>query len=331
MNAQIETNQYGAVMLTGFGDRRRDNVSGPTRPGALSLNDARRLIGWLPLESETNTSTFITDNGVLTVDDPDQKKLLHPVTHEILGRHLSGYKVHGYSETLLRDAAAIASTELGIAKVTVLGGGRRAAVQYEFNENVTTSKGVEFRPFLSAATSLDGSIATSFFTGSTIVICDNTLHLALRRAVKDGAIYKVKHTRHSEVNVADARAALDIVFRMSDEFTEEIDRLTNQYVSDQKWKDILDELVPEAKDSASARTRGMAERKRAELNSLWNYDERAATWKNSAYGVVAAFNTWANQVQTVRNVDRGERNVAKMIDGTFQKLDTLVLRTLERV
>jgi phage/plasmid-like protein (TIGR03299 family) len=332
MSTEIETNIYGARMLTGFTERRTGGFGGAGVQGAISIEQANSLIGWLPYESERVDVTIITDEGVVTIPDPDAKHLVHPVTHEILGRHLSGYKVHGYADTLLRDAQAITSgSELGIAKVTMLGGGRRAAVQYEFNENVTTKRGIQFRPFLSAATSLDGSIATSFFTGSQVIICDNTLQLALRKATAAGDIYKVKHTRNSEVNVADARRVLDIVFNTSDAFAEEFDKLASQFVSDQQWIEILDELAPLAKDTASARTRGNAERKRVELSRLWNFDDRVAPWKNSAYGVVAATNTWANHVQVVKGADRAERNVARLIDGSFAKSDVTTLRVLERV
>jgi phage/plasmid-like protein (TIGR03299 family) len=196
---------------------------------------------------------------------------------------------------------------------------------------VTTREGVAFRPFLSAATSLDGSIATSFFTGSTVIICDNTLHLAIRRAVERGDIYKVKHTRNSEVNVGLARQALSIVFQTADAFTEEIDRLTSAFISDDQWTAFLDEVAPNPKADASPRERGMKERKRTELDRLWKFDERVAPWKNSKYGAIAAVNTYANHIQTVKGVERGERNVAKLIDGSFAKLDANALRILETV
>lgn len=329
---EIETNIFGAQMLTGFTERRTGGFGGTGVQGAVSLEQANSLIGWLPYESEAVNVTILTEEGVVTIPDPNAKVLVHPNTHEILGRHLSGYKVHGYAETLLRDAQAITSgSELGIAKVTLLGGGRRACVQYEFDENVTTGRGIEFRPFLSAATSLDGSIATSFFTGSQVVICDNTLQLALRKATQAGDIYKVKHTRNSEVNVADARRVLDIVFRTSDEFAAEFDKLASEFVSDAQWLEILDRLAPRPKDDAPARTRGNLERKRVELSRLWNFDPRVAPWKNSKYGVVAATNTWANHVQVVKGADRAERNVARLIDGSFAKSDVATLRLLAEV
>lgn len=330
---KIETNIYGAEMLTGFAERRRPGFYDAAHAvnGPVPVDQARRLIGWLPLESVSVGSSYLTEDGVLNISEPDQKHLLHPFTHEVLGRHTQGYKVHGYEDTLLRDAASITSGSLGIAKVTQLGGGRRAAVQYELDENVTTSKGVEFRPFLTAATSLDGSIATSFFTGSQVIVCDNTMTLAIKQAVDLKSIYRVRHTRNSEVNVAAAREALDLVFKQADEFTAEVERLTNEYVSDSTWKAFVDALVPRPKEDAPARTKGNADRKRAELNRLWNTDDRVAPWANSAYGVIAAVNTWANQIQTVKGGERGVRNVDRFIKGDFAKADQLAIRTLAAV
>lgn len=324
-----ETIATTPTMLTGFAERRRD-VLGASQRGAISIQQATEIIGWLPHEATVH-GTYLTEEGVTTVTDKSRKMLVHPRTGAVLGVHGDGYKVHGYEETLLRDAAAITDGELSIAKVTVLGDGKRAAVQYEFDENVTTRHGIEFRPFLSAATSLDGSIATSFFTGSTVIICDNSLQLAIRRARAAGDLYRVRHTRNSQVDVGIARTVLDLVWQTSDEFAAEFDRLADQFVSDQKWNDILDRLVPKPKDDSTARSAGMAERKRAELSRLWNYDERVAPWKNSAYGVVAAVNTYANHVQSVKGGNRAERNVAKLIDGSFAKVDQLVLKTLETV
>ena len=328
---KIETNIFGAEMLTGFTEHRTGGYGGQGKAGPITIEEAKQLIGWLPLESVKVESTYLTEEGFITINEGDQKHLLHPVTHKVLGRHTEGYKVHGYEDTLLRDAAAITSGELGIAKVTLLGGGKRAAVQYELDENVTTKDGVQLRPYLSAVTSLDGSTATSFFTGSTIIICDNSLQLAIKRAIKSGLIYRRKHTRNSEVDVPAAREAIGLVFQTADAFTQEIDKLTAEYVSDQKWKDFLDALVPEPKADAPARTRGNAERKRASLTRLWNSDPRVAPWKNSAYGAVAAVNTWANHEQVVKGTSREVRNVANTIDGKFAALDQLALRTLAAV
>lgn len=323
-----ETTTNTPTILTGFAERRL-SMLGAGQQGAISLETARSMIGWLPHEASVH-GTYLSDEGVTTINDPSRKMLVHPATGRVLGVHGEGYKVHGYEETLLRDAAAITDGELAIAKVTVLGDGKRAAVQYEFDDNVTTKHGIEFRPFLSAATSLDGSIATSFFTGSQVILCDNTLQLALRQARAAGDIYRVRHTRNSNVDVSVARTVLDLVWKTSDEFAAEFDRLAEQFVSDQKWSDILDRLAPLPKDG-TPRAEGIAERKRSELSRLWNYDERVAPWKNSAYGVVAAVNTWSNHVQTVKGTDRAERNVAKLIDGSFAKIDQLALKTLASV
>jgi hypothetical protein len=58
---------------------------------------------------------------------------------------------------------------------------------------------VEFRPFLTATTSLDGSIATTYQTGAQVVFCDNTLSTALNSA--DTRV-KVRHSANSLTKLA---------------------------------------------------------------------------------------------------------------------------------
>lgn len=319
------------TLLTGFAEKRK-YTWGASTEGAISFEDAKRLIGWTPLEGEVN-GIVLTEDGVTTVSDPTRKMLLHPRTLKPLAVHGQGYTVHPYADTLLDQASLIADGEVGLARVGTLNEGRKAFVQYELGDNVSVkSKGsetVDYRPFLNAATSLDGSIATTFFVGTTVIVCENTLSLALRESRDAGDQVKVRHTRNSAVQISDARHALGILFKQADDFAAEVEKLTAEYVSDQKWNDFLEAVAPIDKKEGRALT--MAENRRAQLNQLWNSDERVAPWRNSAWGVLAAVNTHSHHIQTVKNVDRAERNAARIIDGSLAKLDANTLRVLASV
>ena len=54
---------------------------------------------------------------------------------------------------------------------------------------------------------------------------------------------------------------------------------------------------------ASTRARTSVEKKRASLDRLWDHDARVSPWKNTAWGVVQAVNTYAHHEQTVRGID----------------------------
>lgn len=327
-----DTTTTTPAILTGFTEFR-NSWGGEGIEGSIPLSKAHDLIGWVPLESVSNTSTFITDDGVITVEDPRQKKLIHPVTHEILGRHLDTYEVHPYADTLLRDARAISGGQLGIARVGTTRKGARAFVQYEMTETIHAggpgAEPVKFRPFLNAATSLDGSLASSWFRGTNVIACDNALAAALTEGRRNGELYKTRHRRGSAVNVVDARKALNIVVEIADQYVEAIEDLTSQYVSDSQWKAFLEAIAPT--DEKKGRALTLAENKQASLSRLWNTDTRVAPWRNSAWGVLSAVNTWVNHEQTVKNVDRTERNVEKVFKGDFERSDNAVLRILAEV
>jgi len=323
------------TLLDGFTNARGGTWGdGVGFPGAVPLEAVRELIGWEPIEAQVQ-GVIRGEKGRMkaVVSDPNRKMLVHPRTMQPIQIHGKGYQVHPYEKTLVANAATITDSDLDVARAGTLDNGGKAFVQYEFPENIQAgaagAEPVVFRPFLNAATSLDGSMATSYFPGTGIIVCKNTMARELRNAKLQDTLYKIRHTRHSLLHLQDAREVVGVVFAIADEFTAEVERLTGQYVSDEAWQAFLDETVPLPKDQGHSRT--IAENKRGSLQVLWDTDERVAPWKNSSWGVLAATNTWMNNIQTVRGASRDERNVARLINGTFEKADALTLKALAKV
>lgn len=296
--------------------------------GPVPESVARELIGWEPLESPV-TATFLTNDGVTTVTDETKKMYVNPQTMQSVGVVGDRHKAHNYAETLIDIPEILADGKLGIGSVGTLNRGGRAFVQYELGENLDAGRDVKFRPFLTAATSLDGSLSTTFLTGAQVVVCDNTLSLALTEGRRNGSQYKVRHSSNSRVNVHDARQALGLIERAAEDFQEQVKQLTEQVVSDAQWRRFLDAAVPVPDEQGKSHT--MATNKQLELDRLWNHDERVAPWKNSAWGVLAATNTWFNHGSIVRNMTRDERRVHKLIAGEFDKNDAVTLQLLATV
>jgi phage/plasmid-like protein (TIGR03299 family) len=159
-------------------------------------------------------------------------------------------------------------------------------------------------------------------------VCDNTLSIA--RGEK-GQQYKVKHTSKSLSRIADARSALNIVYSMADDFAAEVKELCETTVTDKQWNAFLKEIAPLPEDPKQVRGRTMAENKIAEFTRLWRHDERVSPWKGTAYGVLAAVNTYDHHIAITRGMDRAERNMDKAVTGHFDKLDTATLDTLNKV
>lgn len=75
----------------------------------------------------------------------------------------------------------------------------------------------------------------------------------------------------------------------------------------------------------------MADKRRAGIASLYRHDNRASTWKGTAFGVLQAFDTFERHQATVRGVSRPERMMAGTIDGTYDKGADEVLKVLATV
>lgn len=284
-----------------------------------------RLFNWTAVQGEV-TATALTNTGVLQATAADKKAVMHSTTGQILGIHGATYQIHQYKDWLLTNVSALLdSPDLVIGSAGLLQGGRKAWVQIEMQDTLEV-KGEAFRPFLTAATSHDGSMATSYVRGITRVVCDNSLSAALRRA---DASFKVRHSTNSLSKIGAARDALGIIHQVAEDFEAEMNALTAQVVTDAQWKDFVTAFT--ATKSDSKRSQNMAQAKAGELHRLWNHDVRVAPWKNSAYGVVMAVNTHGQHLRTVKGMERAERNQLNAINGTTFKEDQAALDLLATV
>ena len=116
----------------------------------------RRLFCWSPVEADLQ-AVRIDEDGVATYTDPTRKAIVRPDTGAILGVFRTGYQVHDYDQWLIDNVEGILDADLRIGSAGLLRGGAVAWVQVEMADTLEAA-GVEFRPFLTATTSLDGTI-----------------------------------------------------------------------------------------------------------------------------------------------------------------------------
>ena len=310
--------------------------------GPIPVEDVhRRLFAWEPLEASiTANAALLSADGVtpVSITDSDRKAILRPPgalsdsdPGAILGVFKSGYQPHPYDEWLLNNVATILDDDLSIFSAGLLRGGAQAWVQVSVPNTITTPEGVEFRPNLLAVTSFDGSLATGYKRTVRNAVCDNTMAAALGEV---GQHYRIKHSRYSHLKIVEARAALEMVHTIADDFAAEVAALCNTTVTDSQWDQFLASLAPTKDENGkdkTGRSFTMATNKQAALRGLWNHDTRVTPWKNTAWGVVQAVNTYTHHVQSVRGSDRDERNMALAVSGGFDKLDTSTLESLTAV
>lgn len=332
---QIET--LNTDVLVGFTDKRghawhyRAGLQGdePNHyPGAIPVDDVlRRLFSWRPIEADV-ILRFPDGKRTRTVNFENRKGYVRSDNFGPLGVFSrQGYVIHEYPDWLVKTVATILDDDLQIGSAGLLRGGALAWVQVEVPDSIETPEGVTFRPNLLATTSMDGSIATTFKRTITNVVCDNTHHAALGEA---GETFKVRHTSRSLNRISDAREALGIVYSTADEFAAEVAALSDTKVTDLQWRRFLDAYAP-VKGSDSKRGQTIATDKQAALSRLWTSDERVAPWNGTAWGVVAAVNTFTHHEGVVRNVSRVERNMERAATGKVAALDLGTLSTLDDV
>jgi phage/plasmid-like protein (TIGR03299 family) len=292
--------------------------------GAVPVEDVlRRLFYWEAIEAEM----LYKFKGTL-LQAPGRKIIIRNDDGRVLGAFKEGYKIHQPAEWLLENVGVILDDDLGIGSAGLLKGGAVQWVSVEVPENIVTPEGVEFRPNLLATGSCDGSIATTYKRVNTLVVCDNTREMALG---EEGQQFKVRHTKNSGYRIRDAREALAIVHTMADDFVKEVAALTSWKVSDAEFLRHLQVMIP-VNDEMSKVGITKSENKRAEITQLYNFDNRVAPWKGTAYGVAMAYNTWGQHFRNVRKgVPRSVRNMESLVSGKTANEDAQVLTVLSDV
>lgn len=258
---------------------------------------------------------------------PEYKAMVASDNGDVLGIFKDGYQPHQYPDWLVTNVANILDDTLGIGSAGLLRNRAQAWVSVEVPESITTPEGVEFRPNLLAATSFDGSMATTYKRVVQNVVCDNTLAVGLS---EKGQVMKIRHTRNSGLKITQARQALAVVHQVADEFAAEVARLVAWKVPTREFDLLLDALVPVSEDKGRSQT--LATNKQDALRRLYSNDVRCTPWKGTAWGVVQTFNTWAHHESSVKGgAHRGQRNMARALSGETAELDLRVLDVLAGV
>lgn len=292
-------------------------------PGAIPVADVeRRLFNWVGREAAVQAVTPEGD----TVEAEGRKAIIRSDTNAVLGIFKSGYRIHQYQEWLVDNVATLLDADLHIGSAGLLRGGGVAWVQIEMADTLDV-QGVEYRPFLTAATSMDGTLATTYQTGAQVVVCDNTLSAALGDA--DAQRVKIRHSVNSIGRIGEVREALDIVHGVAEDFEAEVQALLNQKVTQSQWDEFVDAYTGKAV-AKEGRGKTIALNKAGTLHRLWNHDERVAPWKGTAWGVVSAVNTAVHHEFTVKG-DRAERNAERAITGKVHEQGAKTLALLAKV
>ncbi|MDE1904880.1 MAG: DUF932 domain-containing protein [Rhodospirillales bacterium] len=298
-------------------------------PGEIPAADVhRRLFNWEAVELPLYAQVTDTDGSTRYIPIEDRKAIARPDTWDVFGVPKQGYSPHQFSEWLVESVESLVGDGLGIASAGLLKKGAVAWVQVEVPDTVDTPAGFSFRPFLTAATSLDLSLATVYKRGSQATVCDNTLALALAEQTEQ---VRIKHSSNSQLRLADAREALLLVEKQADEFTDAVAALVDWRVTTREWLSFLDATVP-VDESKPGRSLTLATNRRQALTELYTHDDRCAPWNGTALGVLQATNTYQHHVQRVKgDTPRAQRNALNALTGVTAKADARTLAVLASI
>lgn len=316
--------------------------------GPVPIEAVEKLFEWQAIEGPVVTylpcdmheADVMGDDGLpmRKVTDPSRKAIIRSDTGDVLNVVSAQYGVHQYSEWLVRNVATILDDDLAIDSAGLLMGGGVAWVSVSLPETIETRAGFPIRPRLLAFTSHNGKFKTTYKRSLEAPVCDNSLDLEIRRdnGKEHEQQWSVRHTSQSGLAIHDARQALGIIYKQTEDMIAAVDALTEWEVSNREFYRLMETLVPmpepEVSDGKVRNKRAInnAERTRSDILDLYLTDHRAAPWKGTALGVLQAFNTWDQQVRDVRN-ERVERKLVHTLDTKVAAFDASVLDTLAKV
>lgn len=296
-------------------------------PGAVPLASVEELFGF-----DAVSRPLFVDLDIMGMQRIEGKQaIVRNDNGHVMGVFSDGYEIHQYRESLLNRVSLLLDSTLAIGSAGLLKHGAQAWVAIELENNFTTPEGEIFRPRLTACTSHDGSIATTYKRMIMRPVCDNTLRAGLS---EDGEQIKIKHSKYSKMRLQEARDALNLIHAIADDYAAECKALCEVKVSDKEWSLFLEAHVPMTTDKGeqkAGRSLTIATNEREQLTQLWNNDNRVSPWHGTGWGVLQAVNTFGHHYATVKGMSREERNMSSAIAGKFDDLDAATVATLDRV
>jgi len=183
-----------------------------------------------------------------------------------------------------------------------VGNGERCWISMKMPDTITVANGADsLETHLTCINSHDGSSSFRIYTTFLRLICTNGL-----KGFTKGSEITMRHTVNSTIKVAEARNALQIVFKEQEDFVIEVNKLLSEKMTDNQYKKFVETLIPEPKKDATLRKTNSVESVRAELMGLWKAPTQqivaGTAW--AAYNAVAEYVDWYKPTRNTETADR---------------------------
>lgn len=291
----------------------------------------------MPWDDESLTFSLPGEEGRFVLVSDESRQVISDVKRDTVhGVFKSGYAIHDFRETLLERTARIVRESTGDLHVNaagVLADGAEAWVSVAAGKVESIKEaGITFYPHVMAASSHNGTLASSLQGVVTLPVCDNTRAAALGEGRANGTVTKARHSRKSGERLvreeSEAAQALGLMTEASEVFAAQVAKDTKTKVTEKAVDAFLDSLFPVSEDQTkNQNTRN--ENNRDKFLHMYRKDERASAWEGTVFGVLQAHNTvnlWESGSWGTTDVT--SRNVRRVITGEAGKREADARATL---
>lgn len=255
----------------------------------------------------------VTQKEIYTQDGqqiPGFKANVREMDQRILGVVTNRYRI-------VQNEEAFAFTDQllgeGVTYETAgsLQGGRRTWILARLPQRYIIS-GDEITPYLVFMNSHDGSGAIKAAMTPVRVVCQNTLNLALSTAKRS---WSTNHTGDIQGKLRDAEETLFYADHYMKELGKTIDQMNQTKISDQKVKEYIDALFPEAEGASEIQKRNILHLKEEVKFRYFEAPDLKHIGKN-AYRFVNAVSDFATHAKPLKERSNYRENLfARTVDG----------------
>lgn len=166
-------------------------------------------------------------------------------------------------------------------------------------------------PYLCFTNAHDGSCGVKVCMTPVRVVCNNTLNVALNSAKR---LWSMRHTENIHERLSEARDCLFLAEKYMAHLTEYADRAANTALSDDRLREILDELFPVSEDSTDREKANIQKCKDEFMICYFAPD--ILKFRGTVWGAINAASDFVSHNMPHRNTQKyAENNWGRIMDG----------------
>lgn len=265
-----------------------------TSQKALELADLNWQVDLVPIEYNDQETGFY-----LVVRDKDDS---------VLGSVGPEYQpIQNHQAAKVLDDL-VDSDDLEIETAISIFNGKKVVILARRPEYIEISDD-QYIPYIAAVLYHDGSGAARLYYTHVRIVCANTFEAA------EGAVnryFVIRHSGDTEYRLEEARKALAMSFKQSDDFVQMGRKLIDVKISDREFDRFLKRLVEDPISDEAERARKNAQDRREHIKSTWKYSDNLDNIRGTRWGALNAVIEWE---QHFRSYSSDERRVATTLDG----------------